>query len=657
MTIKQGIIGSLCLVIALLVALGWHDYLTIVQIARSARGVESEIARTDALIAYTVRIREATSAMAQFAKSETEVDRHSLSVALAALEADTNNPPSRAAAAVLTAPLQKLARAFLSTAHSAADLIDKRQKGSLEASEAITNLITFTTAAANSAGSDRTASADTIKLLSCLEASGVAAMRFQSSHDPADAAAADRWLELGRNAADVLVGSGLDARVGRLVEAVRSEASKFATALSTMERTTAAYEAVGPRVHRDGADLLAASVHARASSTSEERISLQGMLAFIGNAARLGILTTLLAVGTGVALAVALVRRIVRPLLAMTGIMRAIATGAYDTPIPFSTRRDEIGAIAAAIVVFRDGLVRLRSFSNERDAEQKIKQLSLERLLKTNRGFETEVGALTSTLSEAAAEMAEAARFLIKVSAQTDERSAMVSAAAGQASANVRQVATSTEEVAASIEQIAQQISTSKSMAARAVAQASEADVNVRALVVGAERIGDVVGLISSIASETNLLALNATIEAARAGEAGRGFAAVAGEVKQLADATSKATDDIRQQIGLIQRSMQMAAGVIEEIRLAIKGMDANTVQIAQAVGEQTTAIRLIAESAERAAAGADGVTSNIVTVKQASASTDQAARRVLAAAEGVAVKAGSMTSSVVDFLSRARVA
>jgi hypothetical protein len=98
-----------------------------------------------------------------------------------------------------------------------------------------------------------------------------------------------------------------------------------------------------------------------------------------------------------------------------------------------------------------------------------------------------------------------------------------------------------------------------------AVGQARITNDRVSELSKVAGRIGDVVELINTIAEQTNLLALNATIEAARAGEAGRGFAVVASEVKALAEQTSKATGEIGQQITGIQAATQDSVNAIKE--------------------------------------------------------------------------------------------
>ena len=395
----------------------------------------------------------------------------------------------------------------------------------------------------------------------------------------------------------------------------------------------------------------------RTRSTGAQRQAITSMLSSVGWAQAFGFTATSIAVGWGVVLAITLVRLIVRPLLSITLAMRLIADGKLDTFIPGANRHDEIGAMAKAIAVFRDGLLRVRVYDADREKERAAKQRSIELLVGANQSFEHEAGTLTSTLSDAAAQMAKAARSLLAISAKTNERSAAVTTAAQDASENVRLVATSTDEMATSISEIARQVTISQEMAMHAVARAADADVSVRALVAGAQRIGDVVGLIHKIARETDLLALNATIEAARAGEAGRGFSVVAAEVKQLAVATGRATEEVKRQVGQIQKTMELAAGVIEEIRQAIQRMDGNTAHIASAVEEQTAAVRLITASAKRAANNTEGVTTNILDVRSGSASTDAAAREVLKAAEVVAARADSMTLSVTNFLSKAQAA
>jgi len=108
-------------------------------------------------------------------------------------------------------------------------------------------------------------------------------------------------------------------------------------------------------------------------------------------------------------------------------------------------------------------------------------------------------------------------------------------------------------EMSSSINEIARQVEGSSKIADDAVRQAETTNHRIRDLSQAANKIGDVVKLITAVAEQTNLLALNATIEAARAGEAGRGFAVVASEVKQLAAQTAKATDEISDQINNMQ--------------------------------------------------------------------------------------------------------
>ena len=138
------------------------------------------------------------------------------------------------------------------------------------------------------------------------------------------------------------------------------------------------------------------------------------------------------------------------------------------------------------------------------------------------------------------------------------------------------------------------------------------------------QRIGDVVKLITAIAEQTNLLALNATIEAARAGEAGRGFAVVASEVKALAAQTGKATEEIGTQIAGMQSATQDAVGAIKGIAGTIGRISEIAAAIAAAVEEQGAVNAEISRNVQQAARGTAQVASNIGDVNRGASETGQ---------------------------------
>ena len=174
-------------------------------------------------------------------------------------------------------------------------------------------------------------------------------------------------------------------------------------------------------------------------------------------------------------------------------------------------------------------------------------------------------------------------------------------------------------------------------MAQSGVDTAHQASGTVAQLGESSTEIGNVIGLITSIAEQTNLLALNATIEAARAGEAGRGFAVVASEVKSLATQTSKATDEISGQIAGVQSSTASAVAVIEGISQTIARINEISAAIAASVEEQSSVTQSMSQNMQVAARGVTEISASVGEIASATQQVDAATRKVKEASRAIA--------------------
>ena len=358
-----------------------------------------------------------------------------------------------------------------------------------------------------------------------------------------------------------------------------------------------------------------------------------------------------------IALGLAIRATIARPLISLEEAMVRLARHDTAVEIPARDRKDEVGAMARAVLVFRDGMAESARMTTARDQERVEKERRVAVVNELTAQFDTGASAVIDAVATAASEMQTTASALSTVAEQTTEQAAMVASAAEQASSNVQTVASAAEELSSSIREIASQVGNAAQVSRKAVDQANDTSRIVGGLEAAARRIGEVVNLISDIASQTNLLALNATIEAARAGEAGKGFAVVAGEVKSLANQTAKATDEISQQIGAVQQATAQAVSAISTIGTTIEEINTISSAVAAAVEQQGAATQEIARNVDQAAVGTGAVTTNIQGVSRSAADAGHAAHDVLTSSTRLAGEAERMRTLVQTFLSKVRMA
>ena len=345
-----------------------------------------------------------------------------------------------------------------------------------------------------------------------------------------------------------------------------------------------------------------------------------------------------------------------RPLKKATATMGELTNGNLDVSIDGSQSKDEFGDVSRALQVFKDSMIKTRELAAKQEELKREAELDKKQgMAMLANDFDSRTSGIIQALASAATEMQATAHQMTNSSANTAAASSIVAAAATEADSNVQTVASAAEELSASSSEIAKQISNVAQKSTRASHEAQNTSREVSELNTLADSIGEVVGAIKGIAEQTNLLALNATIEAARAGEAGKGFAVVADEVKKLAMETAQKTEQIDERVGRIQQAIRTSVEAVQRIISDVKQIDEATTTVASAVEEQNAATAEIGRNVSEASTGTQQVAQTIVEVQRNAEETGQAASTVLEAAGELAKISNDLKEQVDGFLDEIR--
>jgi methyl-accepting chemotaxis protein len=414
-----------------------------------------------------------------------------------------------------------------------------------------------------------------------------------------------------------------DASYAALGDAYDRYQAAFVEIAPVAEKGAIAYhdaylEAVRPLATEVGDALqgLVDAVDQSATETVEESTSAARSAIVIMIVA--GIVAALLAV----AVAVTLVRSIVGNLRKVQATIVALGDGDL-TQVTGVESRDELGQMADSLATAQGNLRELVSG----------------------------VVATAGTVAAAAEEMSASTTQVAAGSEETSVQAGVVAAAAEQVSRNVQTVAAGAEQMGASIREISQNANEAARASNEAVEQSERTRITVVDLGTSSQEIGAVVKVITSIAEQTNLLALNATIEAARAGEAGKGFAVVASEVKDLAAESARAAEDIARRIDVNRSQTESAVAAISGIGEIIATINDYQLTIASAVEEQTATTTEMSRSVTEAATGSGEIAQNIVGVASAAVASSDVVAQMGTAVQELAMMSADLRERVASFV------
>ena len=347
------------------------------------------------------------------------------------------------------------------------------------------------------------------------------------------------------------------------------------------------------------------------------------------------LISTLLALLVGVIAAVIITRQITRPLRETLAVVERIASGDLTQNVTV-TRRDELGVLQQGIA--RMGVTLRDLISGIRDGVTQIASAA-EELSAVTEQTSAGVNSQKIETDQVATAMHEMTATVQEVARNAEEASQAAAAADGEAREGDKVV----NEAITQIERLASEVA--RSTEAMSVLQ-QESD-----------KIGSVMDVIKAVAEQTNLLALNAAIEAARAGEAGRGFAVVADEVRGLAQRTQKSTEEIEGLVAGLQNGTQQVSTVMNNSRALTdssvaltRKAGASLENITRTVSNIQSMNQQIAAAAEQQSAVAEEISRSIINVRDVSEQTAAASDETAKSSVELARLGGQLQQMVSHF-------
>ncbi len=345
-----------------------------------------------------------------------------------------------------------------------------------------------------------------------------------------------------------------------------------------------------------------------------------------------------------------------KPLSQLSSIIQKLAEGDTSQTIDYGSRGDEIGTMGASLGVFQKSIARNQELEAEAKQQRRIREEERRNEMEAVASeFENTVLTISEEMIAALGGLNETAGTLSTLANGTTEQARLVSRESDEAKNNVNSVASATEELFSSTKEINEQIKSSAERAREASNEVVRSNQAVETLQQVVGKIGDVTKLITDVAEQTNLLALNATIEAARAGEAGKGFAVVASEVKALAAQTSKATDEIDSQISEMRAAASLSIEATSSVAAMVNAISEASNAIAGAIEQQSAATSEIAMSVSSVADGTEKVSESIGEVSGSAGRTGELSSEMKLSVAQLHERSDNLRGSMNDFLSKVR--